>query len=175
MSSERLARIAPVMQSYIDKGLIAGAVTAVARKGRLVHWQTHGQMDIAAGKPMREDAIFRIASMTKPITSVALMMLWEQGGFQLRDPVSKFLPEFADPKVSTTRDASAATGELVAVDRPIQVRDMLTHTAGLANGYIGNAAHYRAFMSQRDGLDQAPHDVGSRGVLPSGTRLVVQR
>ena len=155
MSSERLARIAPVIQSYIDKGLIAGAVTAVARKGRLVHWQTHGQMDVLAGKPMRDDAIFRIASMTKPITSVALMMLWEQGGFQLRDPVSKFLPEFADPKVSTTRDASAATGELVAVDRPIQVRDMLTHTAGLANNYIGNAVHYRAFMSQRDGLDLA--------------------
>lgn len=155
MSSERLARIAPVIQSYIDRQLIAGAVTAVARNGQLVHWQTHGQMDVAAGKPMREDAIFRIASMTKPITSVALMMLWEEGGFQLRDPVAKFLPEFAEPMVSTTRDASGATGELVAVDRPIQVRDMLTHTAGLANNYIGNAEHYRSFMSQRAGLDLA--------------------
>ncbi len=155
MSSERLARIAPVIQSYIDRRLIAGAVTAVARNGQLVHWQTHGLMDVAADKPMREDAIFRIASMTKPITSVALMMLWEEGGFQLRDPVAKFLPEFAEPMVSTTRDASGATGELVAVDRPIQVRDMLTHTAGLANNYIGNAEHYRSFMSQRAGLDLA--------------------
>ena len=104
-------------------------------------------MDVAAGKPMQADAIFRIASMTKPITSVALMMLWEEGHFQLRDPVSKFIPAFADLKVSTTGDASGETGELVDLKRPIQIRDMLTHTAGLANNYLGNVDAYRAVMN----------------------------
>ena len=102
MSSERLARISGVMQSYIDKRLVPGTITAVARRGKLVHLETLGMMDVANQRPMREDAIFRIASMTKPITSAALMQLWEQGRFQLRDPVAKFLPEFADPMVSTT-------------------------------------------------------------------------
>jgi len=87
--------------------------------------------------------------MTKPIASAALMMLWEQCHFQLRDPVAKFLPEFTDPLVSTTGDVSAATGELVPAQRPIQIRDMLTHTAGLANRYIGNGAFYSEHMAAR--------------------------
>lgn len=143
MSSERLARIGPVMQRYIDARLVPGTITAVMRRGKLVHLQMQGDMDVENGRPMERDAIFRIASMTKPITSVALMMLWEEGHFQLRDPVAKYLPEFANPLVSTTSDASGETGELVAVDRPIQIRDMLTHTAGLANSYIGNGDYYR--------------------------------
>jgi CubicO group peptidase (beta-lactamase class C family) len=105
-------------------------------------------MDVATGKPMREDAIFRIASMTKPIASTALMMLWEEGHFQLRDPVSKFIPAFADTKVSTTADASGESGQLVSPKRPIQIRDMLTHTAGLANSYRGNVSAYRQAMSE---------------------------
>ena len=147
MSSERLARIAPAMQRYIDAGLTPGVITAIVRKGKLVHFEVQGDMDVEAGKPMQADAIFRIASMTKPITSVALMMLWEEGHFQLRDPVSKFIPAFADVKVSTTADASGATGELVELERPIQIRDMLTHTAGLANSYIGNVDAYRAAVA----------------------------
>ena len=87
MSSERLARISPVMQKYIDEELTPGVVTAVMRQGKLVHLETQGYMDVEAKKPMSEDAIFRIASMTKPIASVALMMLWEEGHFQLNDPV----------------------------------------------------------------------------------------
>jgi CubicO group peptidase (beta-lactamase class C family) len=148
MSSERLARIAPAMQRYIDAELTPGVITAVMRHGKLVHFNVQGDMDVASGTPMREDAIFRIASMTKPIASVALMMLWEEGHFQLRDPVSKFIPEFAHTKVSTTADASGNSGELVAPNRPIQIRDMLTHTAGLANNYRGNIAAYRNAMSQ---------------------------
>ena len=147
MSSERLARIEPAMQRYIDEGLTPGVVTAILRRGKLVHFAVQGDMDVAAGKPMQADAIFRIASMTKPITSVALMMLWEEGHFQLRDPVSKFIPAFADLKVSTTGDASGETGELVDLKRPIQIRDMLTHTAGLANNYLGNVDAYRAVMN----------------------------
>ncbi len=147
MSSERLARIAPAMQRYIDDRLTPGVITAVMRRGKLVHFEVQGEMDVEAGKAMQEDAIFRIASMTKPITSVALMMLWEEGHFQLRDPVSKFIPEFTDVKVSSTGDASGQTGELVEPNRPIQIRDMLTHTAGLANGYLGNGTAYREAMA----------------------------
>ncbi len=149
MSEERLARIAPAMQRYIDDGLVPGVITAIMRQGKLVHLQVQGDMDVENGRPMRADTVFRIASMSKPITSVALMMLWEEGRFQLRDPVSRFLPEFADVRVSSSRDASAATGELTDLDRPIEIRDMLTHTAGLANSYIGNVEHYQAVMQAR--------------------------
>lgn len=147
MSSARLARIAPAMQRYIDAELTPGVITAVMRHGKLIHYKAQGHMDVASAKPMREDAIFRIASMTKPIASVALMMLWEEGRFQLRDPVSKFIPEFAAAQVSTAADASGTTGELVPPKRPIQIRDMLTHTAGLANNYSGNVAAYRQAMN----------------------------
>ena len=147
MSSARLARIAPAMQRYIDAELTPGVITAVMRHGKLIHYKAQGHMDVASATPMREDAIFRIASMTKPIASVALMMLWEEGRFQLRDPVSKFIPEFAAAQVSTTADASGTTGELVPPKRPIQIRDMLTHTAGLANNYSGNVAAYRQAMN----------------------------
>jgi CubicO group peptidase (beta-lactamase class C family) len=146
MSSERLARIGPVMQRYIDDGRVPGTITAIMRRGRLVHFEVRGAMDAENGVPMRDDAVFRIASMTKPITSVALMMLWERGAFQLRDPVARYLPEFAEVRVSTTADASGETGELVAPARPMQIRDLLTHTAGLANSYIGNTNHYQATM-----------------------------
>jgi CubicO group peptidase (beta-lactamase class C family) len=148
MSSVRLARIVPAMQRYIDAQLTPGVITAVMRHGKLVHFESQGLMDVATGKPMREDAIFRIASMTKPIASTALMMLWEEGHFQLRDPVSKFIPAFADTKVSTTADASGESGQLVSPKRPIQIRDMLTHTAGLANSYRGNVSAYRQAMSE---------------------------
>ena len=142
MSSERLDRIGAVMQRYIDYRLVPGTVTLVARHGKVVHFEARGFMDIDSGKPMREDALFRIASMTKPITSVALMMLWEQGKFQLRDPVSKFIPAFAKPMVSTTSDASGRTGYRVPARREATIRDMLTHTAGLANSYRGNTQFY---------------------------------
>ena len=155
MSSERLARIEPAMQRYIDEDMTPGVITAVLRKGKLVHFAVQGDMDVAAGKAMQADAIFRIASMTKPITSVALMMLWEEGHFQLRDPVSKFIPGFADVKVSTTADSSGETGELVAPNRPIQIRDMLTHTAGLANNYMGNVEAYRKVMNASRPEDNA--------------------
>ena len=143
MSTERLARIEPAMQRYIDESLTPGVVTAIVRKGKLVHFSALGNMDVGAGKAMRDDTIFRIASMTKPITSAALMMLWEQGHFQLRDPVARFIPEFADVKVKIPSRADAAADTLEALQRPIQIRDMLTHTAGFANAYIGDVETYR--------------------------------
>lgn len=142
MSTERLQRIGPAMQKYIDDKLVPGVVTLVARKGKVVHFESQGFMDVDSGKAMRPDAMFRIASMTKPITSVALMMLWEEGAFQLRDPVSKFIPDFADQQVSTTADASGNSGTLIPVQRPATIRDMLTHTAGMPNSYRGNTSYY---------------------------------
>ncbi len=153
MSSARLQRIGPLMQGYIDAELVPGTVTLIARKGRVVHFEAHGFMDAENQVPMRRDALFRIASMTKPITSVALMMLWEEGAFQLNDPVAKYLPEFAGQQVSTTSDASGATGELETPRRDATIRDMLTHTAGMANSYRGNIAAYNEAARVRDDDD----------------------
>ena len=150
MSSERLERIKPAMQRYIDEKLVPGTVTLIARKGKVVHFEAQGYMDVENQIPMRADALFRIASMTKPIASVALMMLWEEGHFQLRDPVSRFIPSFVDQQVSLSSDASGESADLVAVNRPSTIRDMLTHTAGLANNYRGNTEFYASEVSIRD-------------------------
>jgi CubicO group peptidase (beta-lactamase class C family) len=127
-SAERLERINIGMQRYIDQKLIAGIVTLVARRGRVVHFERFGMQDIEVPRPMELDTILRIYSMTKPITSVALMMLYEQSLFHLNDPVSKFIPEFKKTKVLV------ADGELADLTREITIRDLLTHTAGLSYG-----------------------------------------
>ena len=110
MSAERLERVTAAMQGYIDRNLVAGTVTLIARRGKVVHYEAHGLRDVENGQPMEADAIFRIASMTKPITSVALMMLWEEGHFQLRDPIGKWLPEFAEMTVAVAPAADEYLG-----------------------------------------------------------------
>ncbi|HEY91346.1 MAG TPA: beta-lactamase family protein [Dehalococcoidia bacterium] len=136
LSSERLARIRPAIQRYVDKQLIPGAVTLVARHGNVVHVDAIGLRDVEAGNPMTNDTIFRIMSMTKPIVSVALMMLFEEGHFLLSDPVSKWIPEFANPMVAEPVPSDEFSGlspyRLVPADRPITIRHMLTHTTGLS-------------------------------------------
>lgn len=127
-STRRLKRINRGMQRYIDQRLIAGIVTLVARRGSVVHFEKFGLQDIEANKPMELDTIFRIYSMTKPITSVALMMLYENGLLRLDDPVTKFLPEFEKVK------AYVKEGELADLTREITIHDLLTHTAGLSYG-----------------------------------------
>jgi len=127
-SAERLERISSGMQRYIDQKLIAGIVTLVARRGYVVHFEELGVQDIETNKPTELDTIFRIYSMTKPITSVALMMLYEHGLFHLTDPVTKFLPEFKRVKVLVDE------GELADLAREIYIHDLLTHTAGLSYG-----------------------------------------
>ena len=146
-SKERLDRIELAIQKYIDEDLTPGVLTAIMRKGKIVHLETQGYMDVENKIPLQEDAIFRIASMTKPIASIALMILWEEGHFQLNDPVSKFIPSFAKAKVSSTGDASGKTGTLEDPKRDITFRDMLTHTAGLSNSYIGNKQAYKMAMN----------------------------
>ncbi|MCG9129354.1 beta-lactamase family protein [Candidatus Poribacteria bacterium] len=129
MSTARLARIKPVMQQWVDNGKIPGALTMIAREGKLVHFEKVGNQDIASEKPIEFDTIFRIYSMTKPITSVAVMMLYEEGLFQLNSPVSEFIPEFKDMK------AYANHGDaIVDTEREMTVKHLLTHTAGLIYG-----------------------------------------
>lgn len=129
MSSERLERISTAIQGSIDGKRIAGAVTLVARHGQVVWFKAQGMMDREAGKPMRPDTIFRICSMTKPITSLAVMMLYEEGHFLLEDPISKYLPEFNNPRV-LVKPTSGASYSIPAT-REITIRDLLRHTSGL--------------------------------------------
>jgi CubicO group peptidase (beta-lactamase class C family) len=129
LSSERLARIGSTVQRDIDDKRIAGAVTMVIRHGHVAWFKAQGMMDREAGKPMRPDAMFRICSMSKPITSVAVMILYEEGYFLLDDPISKYLPEFKNPKVLV----KPATGEPYSIPatKEITIRDLLRHTSGL--------------------------------------------
>ena len=126
-SSERLARMGPAMQKYIDARMVPGVLTVVVRHGRIVHFQCQGMMDIEAKKPVLDDTIFRIMSMTKPIVSVALMMLYEEGYFLLDDPISRYLPPFKQMMVRGKH------GSIVPANREITFRDCLTHTAGFSN------------------------------------------
>jgi CubicO group peptidase (beta-lactamase class C family) len=131
MSPQGLARVARLMQGYIDEGTIPGALTLVSRRGRVVHFEVSGRRDVEHDLPVEPDTIFRIASMTKPITSVALMMLFEEGRVTLADRVSRFLPAFE--KMQVIQRGSEGEMELVRAKRPVTVRHLLTHTAGLAN------------------------------------------
>lgn len=141
-SSERLARIGPVIEGEIERGQYPGAVILVARKGQIAYFESFGQLDPVSGKPMTKDAIFRLYSMTKPYTSVAAMMLVEEGRLRLTDPVAKYIPSFAKLEVSVT-STDPSTGAVrysnVAADRDITVQDLLRHTSGLV--YSGFTAH----------------------------------
>jgi len=132
LSSERLKRINKVMQGYVDENKLVGLVTVVARRGKVAHFECFGTMDIESNKAMRPDTIFRIYSMSKPITSAAMMMLYEEGYFQLNDPVSKFIPEFKEVKVFVKK--SEVGVEVAELKRQITIRDLLAHTSGLAYG-----------------------------------------
>jgi CubicO group peptidase (beta-lactamase class C family) len=138
-SSERLARIAPAMKNEITKGTIPGAVTLIARNGQIVHFEAHGFLDAAKAKPMTRDAVFRGFSMTKPFTSVAAMILVEEGKISLRDPISNWMPEFKKMQVMTeVRDERGRTSRVpVPAKAEITVRDLLRHTSGFT--YSGTA------------------------------------
>jgi CubicO group peptidase (beta-lactamase class C family) len=152
LSSERLGRIRETVQRHIDAGNVTGAVTLVARKGRIAYFEAQGLADVESKRPMAKDTIFRLASMTKPVTAVAVMMLVEEGKIRLNDPVSKFVPEFKDAKVAIGRQAGPAMMAMttpgqpprdpdyyvVPANREVTIQDMLTHTSGLASGGIGS-------------------------------------
>ncbi len=141
MSTERLRRITETVRQHIEAGDVAGVVTLVARRGRLVHHEAQGFWNIETKTPMARDDIFRLASMSKPVTGAAVLMLVEEGRLRLNDPVSRYIPEFRDPKVAVERQGGRRGGandtpayDVVSAPREITIRDLLTHTSGLVSG-----------------------------------------
>jgi CubicO group peptidase (beta-lactamase class C family) len=154
LSTQRLERVNELVERHIDAGSFSGAVTLVARDGLIVHHEAQGSMDLEANRSMSEDAIFRIMSMTKPVIGVATMMMIEEGKVRLQDPISKFIPEWADMKVAVPQPSAGPGGAgpggaannaepryyTVPAERQVTVRDLLTHTSGVVSGQISNAA-----------------------------------
>jgi CubicO group peptidase (beta-lactamase class C family) len=148
--SDRLARIQPVMQGYIDRHEFAGVVTAVSRRGQVAHLAKVGWQEIESERPMSFDAIFRIYSMSKPITSAAVMMLCEQGQVRLGDPVSRYIPGFKNSRVMVPRNG--CDYDLVPARREMTVHDLFTHSSGLSYGFDQQSALddlYRKALRQR--------------------------
>jgi len=138
MSAERLARLNTGMKELVDSGRLAGVVTMVSRHGKVVEFDAVGKRDIAANAPMQKDSIFRIYSMSKPITGVAMMILFEEGKWQLNDPVAKYIPEFAKLKVYATE----ANGNVVMKDQnhPVTMRELMSHSGGFTYGFFSQTA-----------------------------------
>ena len=162
LSAARLDRVGKWMHRWVDSGRLAGMVTVVMRRGELAFAETAGKADLERNRPMRPDSIFRIYSMTKPLTSTAIMMLYEEGRFQLDDPISKFIPAFANPRVY----AGGSRGKIdsVPAEREINFRDLLTHTSGLTYGFMESNpvdALYRA----KDGVDFQTADTSLKQVV----------
>ena len=137
-SSERLKRLDTNFNDWVAKGWMNGAVALVIRDGKIVYYKAFGYNDMATKAPLAKDGIFRIASQTKAITSVAVMMLHEEGKFLLDDPVSKYIPTFAKPKVLTKYNAKDTTYTSVPAKREVTIRDLLTHTSGIDYASIGS-------------------------------------
>ena len=138
VSEERLTRIDKMLQQCIDSGWISGAVGFIARDGNIIYDKSFGVNDVETKKPMHRDDIFRIASQTKAITSVAVMMLFEEGKFLLDDPVSKYIPEFTHPRVLDKFNKNDSSYTTIPANREITIRDLLTHTSGIDYAGIGS-------------------------------------
>ena len=196
LSTERLKRVGELVQRHIAAGSFSGAVTLVARNGRIAHHEAHGLMDLEAKKPMVKDGIFRIMSMTKPVIGVAILMMMEEGKVRLQDPVSKFIPEWKDMTVGVPLPAAAGARAAAApapggraggppaepryytvpVEREVQVRDLLTHTSGVVSGTISNFAN-RAVAAGTEGDAGGLHSATRQGAarVPAGHALGLQR
>lgn len=146
-SSERLARIDAMVSDAIARGTIPGAVVFISRRGQVVMHKAYGVRDAGTQVPMQRDDIFRIASQSKAITALAVMMLWEEGHFQLDDPVSRYLPEFARPRVLTAFHAADSSYDAQPAGREITIRQLLTHTSGLDYAGIGTE-EFRAIYAK---------------------------
>ena len=163
MSTEGLGRIHEMLQGYIDSGEIQGAVTAVARRGKVVHFEAHGLMDVEAKTPMTKDAIFRMASSTKPVAAVAAMVMIQEGKIRPSDEVHTFIPEFKGMQVAVPKDGKVfrlvrgfdrelPEYDLVPADRELTILDLLTHTSGLQSSGLGTAIAGRIPRSPDDTL-----------------------
>lgn len=152
LSSAALAQVTQNLQAHVDAGHIAGVVAAVLKDGKLVYLEALGQRDIASSSPMLDDALFRTYSMTRPVTSLAAMILWEEGLFQLDDPISKYLPEFADQRVFTD-PANPSMDETRARNGDITVADLMRHTSGLGSRsssiYVEQGVRLRSLTAEQ--------------------------
>ncbi|MDA1093612.1 MAG: serine hydrolase [Acidobacteria bacterium] len=171
LSAERLTRINDVVQRAIDAEAISGAVTIVARHGKIAHFEAQGLMDIEGQTPMGTDTIFPIASMTKPVTGVAILMLVEEGLVRLNDPVSRFVPEFADPEIAVwqggtppRRGDDAPEPYTIPAAREVTISDLMTHTSGLGSGGAGASATQR--VAPRRSTDTLETYVAELGDAP---------
>src|SRR5262245_12091720 len=170
MSAKKLERIREALQGEIDKGMLPGTVMMIARKGKLAYADAVGFQDKAEGKKMGTDAVFRIYSMTKPLVSVAAMMLVEDGKIQLTDPVSKFLPPFKNQRVSVARadgEYARITYTNVAADREMTVQDLLRHTSGLAYGEITQNVPVRDAYAKAGVYLPGVRDYDARDLTPA--------
>jgi len=151
LSAARLDRITKWMQRWVDSGQLPGMTVAIMRKRELAYAHTHGKADVERNKPMRPDTIVRIYSMTKPLTSTAIMMLYEEGHFQLDDPISKFIPGFKNPRVY----AGGSRGKIdsVPAEREINFRDLLSHTSGLTYGFMESNPVDALYRAKEGGVD----------------------
>jgi CubicO group peptidase (beta-lactamase class C family) len=182
MSSQRLAQLSRVVQEATDQGSIPGGISMIARRGKTVHFETYGQMDVEAGRPTQADTIYRFYSMTKPIASVGLMTLYEEGRFQLDEPASKYIPQFKGLKVFAS--GTADKYETREPARETTIRDLLMHTSGLTarGGAPGGVSSPVAELYTRAGLNGSNSDgtlrefIDKLGQLPlavdPGTRWI---
>jgi len=137
MSTQRLGKLKSEMQALVDRNQLPGVVTMVAKDGKVVEFDVAGKRDVESSAPLQKDSIFRIYSMSKPITGVAMMMLFEEGKWQLNDPVSKHIPEFANLKVAKVNPQTGAVTQ-VAPDHPMTMRELMSHSGGLTYGVFGS-------------------------------------
>ena len=176
MSTERLARINTAMQRHVEAGTIQGAVTAVARRGKLVHLEAHGLMSVPDNRPMQDDSLFIMMSSTKPVLGVAAMMLIEEGLVRPSDPISKWFPTFAEMQVAVLAEPAdedvspvrvspfnVPAHRLVPAAREITVHDILTHTSGLASSGLGSAisANSIGWLDNRESLAKNVPEYGN--------------
>jgi CubicO group peptidase (beta-lactamase class C family) len=145
LATAGLTRLGRVLRGEIERGRVPGAVALIARRGEIAYFESFGQRDPVSGAPMARDSIFRIYSMTKPIVSVAAMMLWEEGRFLLSDPIGKYLPELGTVSVA----AGPGGIERVPAERPISIQDLLRHTSGLTYEFRGNGPVHKLYMAAR--------------------------
>ncbi len=162
LSSARLERLERFMQASVEEGRLAGAVTLIARRGKVAHLGAYGALDPAAAIPMPADAVFRVASQTKAVTSAAVMVLLEEGRLLLHDPVSKFIPEFKETKVAVPgKGRRPGRYDVVPADREITIRDLLTHTSGISYGDGPARAEYASAGIQGWFFADKPEPMGT--------------
>ncbi|HEV8068451.1 MAG TPA: serine hydrolase domain-containing protein [Planctomycetaceae bacterium] len=169
LSAKKLEKVKTIVQAQVDRKQIAGAVVLVARRGKIAFLEPFGKLDLKSGKPMRPDAIFRFYSMTKPITSVAALMLVEAGKLRLDDPVGNYLPELQNLRVYAGKD------QTVAAKRPVTIRDLMRHTSGFTYGMPNGSPVDRLYIKNKIDERTLPDMIRTLGTLPlqdqPGTRF----